>query len=143
MWFPFSQLQCFDDFCGVCYLLKIVISKCLNLTEVTCDQTMNSAGRSAHCSEDKKHISHCVLEEDFAHPSLSLSLTHGSEYLLRCHQTIHLMISPTQSLLLQTAVLKQHTLQTKSNNEHIREKQARILLQKGKMKTVWLLLAFF
>lgn len=53
------------------------------------------------------------------------------------------MISPTQSPLLQTAVLKKHTLQTKSNNEHIREKQARILLQKGKMKTVWLLLAFF
>lgn len=73
MWSPFPQLQCFDDVCGVCYLLKIVISKCLNLTEVTCDQTMNSAGRSAYCSEDKKRISHCVLEGGFAHPSLCLS----------------------------------------------------------------------
>lgn len=92
--FPFPQLHCFDDFCGVCYLLKIVISKCLNLTEVTCDQPMNSAGRSAHTAgKIKKHISHCVLEGIFAHPSLSLSLMPGSEYLLLCHQTIHIMIS--------------------------------------------------
>lgn len=77
------------------------------------------------------------------HIPLSPSLTRGSEYLLLCHQTIHIMISPTQPPLLQIAVPKQHALQTKSNNEHIRGKQARLLLQKGKMKTVWLLLAFF
>lgn len=141
MWLPFPQLQCFDDFCGVCYLLKIVISKCLNLTEVTCDQTLNSAGRRAHCSEDKKRISHCVLDRIFAHPSLSL--VPGSEYLLLCHQTIHIMISPIQPLLPQIAVLKQCALQTKSNNEHSRGKQTRWLLQKGKMKRVGILLAFF
>lgn len=77
------------------------------------------------------------------HIPLSLPLARGSEYLLLCHQTIHIMISPTQPPLPQIAVLKQHALQTKSNNEHIRGKQARLLLQKGKMKTVWLLLAFF
>lgn len=79
----------------------------------------------------------------FAHPSLSLSLTRGSEYLLLCHQTIHIMISPTQAPLPQSAALKQRALQTKSNNEHIRGKQARLLLQKEKMKAVWLPLAFF
>lgn len=132
-WFSFPQLHCFDDFCGVCYLLEIVISKCLNLTEVTCDQPMNSAGRSAHTAgKIKKRISHCVLEGIFAHPSLSVS---------HAWLRIFTSVSPNnshndQSPLPQIAALKQHALQTRSNNEHIRGKLARLWLQKGKTKTV-------
>jgi len=97
----------------------------------------------AHTAVKIKSAFPIVCWRGFLHIPLSPSLVRGSEYLLLCHQTIHIMISPTQPPLPQTAVLKEHALQTKSNNERIRGKQARLLLQTGKTKTVWLLLAFF